>query len=53
MLLLDLVESAHLQPRAPHRFVVRQAVGDMAVYQSFKVKTELIVQVLFNAYGAG
>ena len=48
MFLLDLVESAHLQPRAAHRFVVRQAVSDMAVYESFKVKTELVIQVLFN-----
>ena len=49
MLLLDLVESAHLQPRAAHGFVAWQAVGEMAVYESFKVKTELVVQVLFDA----
>ena len=47
VLLLDLVESAHLQPCSPQRFVVRQAVRDVAVYQSFKMKTELVVQVLF------
>ena len=46
--LLDLVESAHLQPCSPHCFVVRQAAGDMAVYQSFEMKPELVVQVLFN-----
>src|SRR6185295_14837981 len=46
--LLHLIESAHFQPRAAHPFVVRQAVRDIAVDESFPVKTELIVQLLFH-----
>jgi hypothetical protein len=38
-----LVESAHLQPRTAHRFVVRQRVRDMTVRESFQMKTELII----------
>jgi hypothetical protein len=48
VLLLDLVETAHFQPRAAHRFVARQAIRDMTVHESFQVKPELIVQVLFD-----
>jgi len=34
--------------RAAHRFPVRQAVRDMTVHESFQVKTELIIPILFD-----
>jgi putative ABC transport system permease protein len=36
-------QAGRSQARSAHRFVVRQAVGDMTVQESFKMKMELIV----------
>jgi hypothetical protein len=48
-----LIETAELDARATHSFVVRQAVSEMTSHEPLQMEAEFIIQVLLDDAASG